>query len=195
LVKRIIYPPFISHAMKVLVVYYSKTGNNRFLAERFARGLKADIEEIHPRMGAMFFQIFFSLFKAGFGIRTLEHDVSSYDRIVLIGPVWMGNFIYPLRKFYGRYEKGIQKVFFATSCGGKDAEKDTKFGYGRVFKKAGDLMGSKLVGCEAFPTDLVIPPDRKEDKDYMMKARLDNDNFKGEILSRFERTVERIRKG
>jgi flavodoxin len=179
--------------MKILVAYYSRTGNNRYLAEKFARSLQSDIEEIRPRMGAMFFQIFFSFFKAGPGIKSFKHDVDSYDRIVLVGPIWMGNFIYPLRKFYGKYKKDLKQVHFVTSCGGKDADKDSKFGYERVFKKVRYLMGKKCVGCDAFPIDLVIPPDKKDDNDYMMKARLNDENFKGEILSRYERTVERIR--
>ena len=178
--------------MKILVAYYSKSGNSRFLAKRFARDLRCEIEEIKPRMNAMFFQILFSIFKVGAGIKKLKHDVPSFDQIVLVGPIWMGNFIYPLRRFYGKYDKGIKQVFLVASCGGKDADKDSKFGYESTFGKARVLMGPKCIDCVAFPTDLVIPPDKKEDKDYIMKARLNDENFKGEILSRFEKTVKRI---
>ena len=32
--------------MKVLVIYYSRTGNTKFVAEKIAQELEADIEEI-----------------------------------------------------------------------------------------------------------------------------------------------------
>ena len=44
--------------MKVLVVYYSRTGNTRFVAEAIAQSLEADIEEIKDgknRMGVFGF--------------------------------------------------------------------------------------------------------------------------------------------
>ena len=44
--------------MKVLVVYYSRTGNTKFVAEAIAQSLEADIEEIKDgknRMGVFGF--------------------------------------------------------------------------------------------------------------------------------------------
>ena len=95
--------------MKTLVVYYSHTGNNRFLAERLARDMKGDIEEIKPRLNVFFFLIFSSFLHITFGIKDLEHDIASYDKVLLVGPIWMGNLITPLRSFVKKYCKE-QKV-------------------------------------------------------------------------------------
>ena len=47
--------------MKTLVVYYSNTGSNRYLAEQLAHTLKADCEQIRPRPGAVFFLMMLSV--------------------------------------------------------------------------------------------------------------------------------------
>lgn len=179
--------------MSVLVAYYSHTGNNRYLAERLARDLKADIEPIRPRLNVFFFLIFSSLLHITFGIRKLEHDVASYDRVVLVGPIWMGNLITPLRSFLKKYRKDIKTLYFVTSCGGGDEDKDNKFGYTGVFRKVEKYYRNPPVHCEAFPIKLVVPKDKWKDDDAMMKARLTKGTFKGPIVERYDALVSRMR--
>jgi len=178
--------------MRVLVAYYSHTGNNRFLAERLASDLKADIEPIKPRLDVFFLLIFSSLIHITFGIRKLEHDVGSYDKVVLVGPIWMGNLITPLRSFVKKYQKDIKTLYFVTCCGGGDEQKDDKFGYTGVFRKVERYYRRAPALCEAFPIKLVVPPEKWKDDDAMMKARLTKETFKGNIVERYEAFLTKI---
>jgi hypothetical protein len=178
--------------MKALVVYYSNTGNNRYLAEKIAQTLNSDIEAIKPRFSLFPVLILFSLLKTSPGIKTLSHKVKDYDSIVLCGPIWMGQVISPLRDFFNRYGRDTKRLYFASSCGGGDAAKDGKFGYAHVFHLVKTMLGDKCIHCEAFPIGMVLPDDKKDNGDAVMKTRLSDDNFSGEIQKRFNTFIHRI---
>lgn len=178
--------------MKILVGYYSKTGSNRYLAEKFSSVLECDIEEIRPRLNLFPFLILFSLLKTSLGVKSLKHKVNNYDRLILCGPIWMGTLISPLRDFIKKYRKSINRLYFATCCGSRDAAKDDRFGYATVFPKIEHMVGNKCVLCEAFPIGLVLPEDKQEDGNAIMKTRLSDNNFTGQIQERFESFVQRV---
>lgn len=73
-----------------------------------------------------------------------------------------------------------------TCCGSGYEQKDDKFGHALVFKEVKSLTQGKCQHCEAFPIYLVVPEDKKEDGDYVLKARLSDESFKGEIKERYE---------
>jgi flavodoxin len=180
--------------MKTLVVYYSNSGSNKYLAEKIARALKCDSEAIKPRLNFFPFLILFSLTKTGFGIRRLSRDVAEFDRIIVCCPIWMGQIISPLHDFVKKYRTNINSLYFASCCGSSDAAKDVKFGYAGVFRKVKDMLGDKCVLCEAFPVGLVLAENKKGDGKAVMKARLSDDNFTGEIQKRLDDFIRKIEK-
>jgi hypothetical protein len=177
--------------MKTLVVYYSNTGNNRYLAEKIAHRLGCDSEAIKPRLNFFPFLVLLSIVKKSMGIGNLRHRVNEYDRIVLCGPIWMGLLISPLHDFVKKYRTDIRKLFFVTCCGSGDAAKEDKFGHGLVFRKVQNMLGDACALCEAFPIGLVLPADKKGDDSAMMKARLSDQTFTGEIQKRFETFIQK----
>jgi len=172
--------------MNTLVLYYSRTGNNRYLAEHIARRLNADVEAIQPRLNGLFFQILFSFLPFSPGIRSLAHDVQRYDRLIVCGPVWMGRLIAPLRTALKRYGSQVNEVDFVTCCGSSDADKDGTFGYEGVFKQVRDLLGDRCRHCEVFPVVLTLPEDKRKDDQAVMKARLSDDSFGPELRQRLD---------
>ena len=176
--------------MKTLVVYYSKNGSNKYLAEKVADSVKGDLEAIKPRLNLFFFLLLSSLTKISMGIKSLKHNVAEYDRTIVCGPIWMGQHISPLRDFIKKYRNSINKFYLISCCGSKDATKDDKFGYAGVFKKVKETAGEKCVHCEAFPIDLIVPDDKKEDDEAVMNTRLSDENFMGPIKDRFESFVQ-----
>jgi flavodoxin len=177
--------------MHQIVIYYSNKGSNKYLAEKIARRLSCDIEAIRPRIDS------FSLFLTNFnpGIRPLKHNPGDYERVIMVGPIWMGRFIPPLRSFVKKYLDQIHELVFVTCCGSTYANRDEKFGHGLVFREVKSILDDRLVLAQAFPVSLVLPDEQKEDPEAFMKTHLNDGNFKGEIEERFEEFMDKLTEG
>jgi menaquinone-dependent protoporphyrinogen IX oxidase len=175
-------------SMKTIVYYYSRKGSNKFLAQKIAGDLKSEIEEIKPRLNVHLFM----LMGLNLGNSKLKTKVEDYDRVILCGPIWMGKLIVPLKNFVIKYRQKINKLIFVTCCGSSFKDKDNKFGHNLVFNHVKSLLKQKCAHCEAFPIDLVVPAELKEDSAAFMKVHLNNENFKGEIISIYDAFISRI---
>ena len=171
--------------MDRLVVFYSYNGSNRYLANRIINELNCASIEIKPILNSRFFL----LMGMGFGLGKVKTDLKKFDQIILVGPIWMGKFIYPLKKFVQKYKNSIRNLSFVTCCGRKKKKKDEKFGHGLVFNELKNLLPDKSVSCLALPILLVMPEELKEDGQAIMKTRLSDENFKGEILGKFNELI------
>ncbi len=114
---------------KVLVVYYSRSGNTRQVAEAVATAFDADIEAIvdkHPRHGLL------GYLRSGLeatlhslaDIEPPKHDPLEYDLVVLGTPIWDASLSAPMRTFLtqqrGRFRGEV--AFFCT-CGSSGGER------------------------------------------------------------------------
>ena len=104
----------------------------------------------------------------------------------------MGKLIPPLRSFIKKYNNQLNKLIFVTCCGSTEDKKYEKFGHGLVFKEVKNILNDKCILCQAFPINLVLPVDQKEDTDAFMKTHLNNDNFKGEIQVIFDDFILKV---
>jgi len=171
-----------------IVIYYSNNGSNAYLANRISKELECPIEELKPMPRNYLILLTGLIFKN----KKLKHDLSQYERIILVGPVWMGKFIAPLRLFVKKNIKIIKELVFVTCCGSTYDKKDEKFGHGLVFKKLKEELPDKCNHCEAFPITLVLPEDQWEQGEIVMKTRLNDQNFNGEILERFNILIRKM---
>jgi flavodoxin len=81
--------------LKALVIYYSKTGNTKLMAENMAQKLNADILALKPQkeIKSDGFMLFFrggfqSMTKRKIKLESIETDFADYDLIILGTPVW-----------------------------------------------------------------------------------------------------------
>ena len=128
----------------------------------------------------------------GPGIHDFEHDPIEFDRLILVGPIWTGQLIAPIRAAIRKYKDEVDAIYFITCCGSRDIDKDDKYGYNTVFQKAQEVADGRLTACHALPVSLVLPEDMREDNDAIMNARLCDENFRGEILKRFEAFLDEV---
>ncbi|MBN2747661.1 MAG: hypothetical protein JXR34_13120 [Bacteroidales bacterium] len=175
--------------MKNLIVYFSKSGNNKFLAEKLASALGAPVEVLYPKG----FNMLFFLMNLNFGIKPIQRKINDFDRVILVGPVMMGRLIPPLKSFVNKYMSDFKQIVFVTCCGSGDEVKMEKFGHGHVFNQLQTLLGDKLEFCEALPVGLTLSPEQKPTSDAIMKVRLDEANFSGAIAQRFDSLVARLK--
>jgi len=109
--------------MKTLVVYYSRTGKTKFVAEKVATELKADIEEVvdlKNRSGRIGF------LKAGYDatrdnetkIRETEKSPSDFDLIIIGTPIWNSRPASAIRTYLKKKDLSEKKVaIFCTNEG------------------------------------------------------------------------------
>lgn len=180
--------------MKTLVAYFSHSGNNKYLAQSIAKSLDGDLEELKPRFGLFGLLLLFSAMKKSPGIKRLGKEPSEYDRVILCGPLWMGQIASPLRAFLEKYRTAIKKIYFATCCGGGDETKDTQFGYAAAFRQIQELSGGTCALCEAFPITMALAQELRANSDAVMKTRLNETNFSGEFRARFDTFIQAVGK-
>lgn len=174
---------------KPIVIYYSRTGNNKFLAEKISQSLNCDIVPIKPRFNLFLLQM---VSKNGGGIQPMKVNLDDYSHVILCGPIWMGKLVGPLRGFVKKYQNQIIRLYFATCCASGDEMKNEKFGHGIVFQTLKEIIGDKCEYCEAFPVGLVVEEDQKKKSDVLMKIRLSETIFTGEIENRLHKFLNQI---
>ena len=112
--------------MKILVAYYSKSGNTRKIAEELAKNLKADIDEIKDKKRRGFFGTWIKGTRQAMNQKSSEiifnKNPKDYDLIVLGGPVWAWNLIPPLRSYLEKNKNSIKKLAFFLTYGGNDGK-------------------------------------------------------------------------
>lgn len=113
---------------RILVVYYSRSGHTKRLAEQIAQAASADIEAIvdpTDRSGALGYLR--SAYQA-FRQRTVQigpskHDASAYDLVVVGTPIWDASVSSPVRSYLAREAGRLPAVAFFCTCGGRGGER------------------------------------------------------------------------
>lgn len=116
--------------MKTAIVYYSMHGNVRYVAEKVAKELGADLIELkpvkaYPDKGAMQFIWGGSAvtFKKKPDLEPYSFNASEYDLVIIGTPVWASNFTPPLRTFFEDNDLTGKKIaVIATSAGGDSSK-------------------------------------------------------------------------
>ena len=124
---------------KMLVLYYSQTGNTKAVAEEIATKLGADIEEIvmvnpyDPDFQATIERCMQEREKNEIpDIQPVKADIASYDIIFLGFPVW-----------FGTYAPPVQKFLLSADLSGKKIVPFCTFGSGGLESSVKDLVAAE----------------------------------------------------
>ncbi len=100
---------------RILVVYYSRTGTTKGVAEKIRQELDADIEELidtKKRTGPVAFHTAGRDARAGnlTELKPLEADLGDYDNIIIGTPNWWGNITPAVRTFIVENDLSAKKI-------------------------------------------------------------------------------------
>ncbi|HLF13144.1 MAG TPA: flavodoxin [Gammaproteobacteria bacterium] len=158
----------VTHS-RTLVVYFSRSGHTRKVAEEIAARCGADLEGIQDVRGRSGIIGYWrsareALKKTAVETRPVTKDATGYELVILGTPVWASHLCSPMRAYLTANRGKLRQVaLFCTQGGGSGAEK--------VFREMAELCGQRPLASVAV-------------KDSEIK----NGNY-GDKLDRFLRAV------
>lgn len=113
---------------RILVAYYSRSGNTQLVARQLARACKADLEPIvDARPRAHITGYLRSAFEAALhqpgSIQPATHDPTLYDLVVIGTPVWFWNMASPVRAYLLQHRRQLRRVAYFCTYGGSGQDK------------------------------------------------------------------------
>jgi flavodoxin len=140
--------------MSTLVVYYSFEGNTKFIAERIAEALHADLTALttskkYPVKGLQKYVWGGKSVLLGEQpeLTNVPIDLNAYDTLILGTPVWAGSYAPPVNTFLNQYKIEGKTIGLFACHGGGGAEKC----FGRMKEKLGNNV---LIGEAEFQDPL-----------------------------------------
>ncbi len=122
----------------VLVVYYSRTGTTRRVAEQLAAAGGWDLERVidnRPRDGLVGYvrSAIDSLLQRRTTLTPPQHDASRYDLVIVGSPVWNASVSTPIRTWLEQHRGQLPPLAFFVTEGGR--------GGGRAMRQMAALAG------------------------------------------------------
>jgi flavodoxin len=113
---------------KILVVYFSKTGHSKHIAEYIARLIDCDIEMIKPQRDISNFmgqaiEAFLSSIGKGSKIYPSDVPVSKYENIIICCPIWCSNLPAPILTYLDQRKERFKNLNLILSSSKFDDEK------------------------------------------------------------------------
>jgi flavodoxin len=151
---------------KVLVVYYSRTGNTKRVASDIARVLNADIEQVVDKKDRSGLRGFLIAGKDSIRenlteIEPVKYDPALYDLVVLGTPVWAGHMTPALRTYITATRTQLKQIAVFTTSGSTKPDK--------IVQKMESLAGKKAVSSIGF-----FSADFKEDNKVQYNEKLNS---------------------
>ncbi len=139
--------------MNAAIVYFSLEGNTKYVAEKIAKELDADIIQLIPvkeyptgKVSKFFWGGKSATFKEIPKLEAYRFDSQNYDLVLLGTPIWAGTFAPPLRTFIRENKLTGKKVALFACSGGGSAE------------KCFDQLEKEIADCTVLSTLRLIDP-------------------------------------
>lgn len=151
--------------MKILIVYFSLTGNTKGIANAAASEISADVEWINDsvkRTGLFGYlrTVREAMFKHIVPIQPSDHNPGQYDLVIIGTPVWAWSLSSPVRAYLVEHSSNFSRVAFFCTEGGA--------GGSGVFKEMARLCGKQpLATLEITESDIKSGADKEKLKSFI----------------------------
>ena len=109
----------IKEQKNTLILYYSKMGKTKILAEEARKLLPAaEFKEIKSDEGLMKAAMWNQLLNRDAAITKLDVDMSKYEKVILLSPIWLQKISSPARTVINTLPLSGKKVQLIITCGG-----------------------------------------------------------------------------
>ena len=106
---------------KILLVFYSRDGATKKVAEAIARELRCEMEELVDYANR---EGIFGYLRSGFEaalrrkahIKPIQHDPARYETVIVGTPVWANNMAPAVRTFLSDQANKIRRIVFFCTC-------------------------------------------------------------------------------
>ena len=114
--------------MKILVVFYSRSGKTKKVAGKISELLKCEIEEIIDMKNRKGIPGFLSAgtdanLRKLTAIKEIKNNPSLYDMVIIGTPIWSSNISTPIRTYLSLCKEEFKKVAFFCTRLGSDSKK------------------------------------------------------------------------
>lgn len=169
--------------MRIAVISYSFTGNNKALAHKVAQELQADLIELaEPKLRTMGTIVLDMLLNRNPKAVPQPEALEEYGLLLFSGPVWMGHVAAPLRPYLGYLRKHPRQYGFFSISGGADGG-NAKLS-GELQKRAGTapvlLLDQHI--ADLLQNDAASAPARKDTSAYRL-TEMDVEALAGPVIS------------
>lgn len=110
-----------------LVVYFSRTGNTKQIAEQIAAALGAELDPIIERTSRAGVIGYLRSGYQAFARRLVEIDTrldpGAYDLVVIGTPIWDASLSSPVRSYLRHHRAALREVAFFCTCGGMGSDR------------------------------------------------------------------------
>jgi flavodoxin len=114
--------------MKVLVVFYSRTGNTRRVAQEIMTRLQCDSEELRDQVKRTGFLGYIrsgrqAMKKEPVQLDDLTKNIKDYDLVIVGTPIWAFTMSTPIRTFLEQNRANLPEIAFFTTSGSSPGDK------------------------------------------------------------------------
>lgn len=116
--------------MKTAIVFYTMSGNIRYVAEKVSKETGADLIELIPKkaypdkgMAKFIWGGSAVTFKKKPDLEPYSFNAADYDLVIIGTPVWASGFVPPLRTFFESHDLSGKKIAVIASSAGGNATK------------------------------------------------------------------------
>ncbi len=158
--------------MKLLVVYYSHSGNNENLALNLRERLRCDIYKICESKKRRTISILLDfLFKRNSNLSDSNIAIKEYDKVILVSPIWGGKIASPMRTFINQGRNSLKNYFYITFCNGEIGQKE------KIISELYSIVEHKPCGVLELWINNLLPEDKKNKIKHTFNYRVNEQDI------------------